>query len=252
MTVVMLAGRGSSTWVVYNALRDDVSIETVVLERPPSQARLLRRRAQRLGWSTVAGQAMFVAYARATAGRHRARVAEILGAAGLSAERPSDAPVVEVESVNDDSVIALLRAANPSVVIVNGTRIVSERVLSAVEAPFLNLHAGITPRYRGVHGCYWALANGDPEHAGVTVHVVDPGVDTGPVVAQALVRPIPDDGYHTFPALQLAAGVPLLREAVVAAGAGRLTTIEVGGESRLYYHPTIGAYLRNRRRLGLR
>ncbi len=252
MSVVMLAGRGASTWVVYNALCEEVRIEAVVLEDPPSQVRLLRRRAARIGWRAAAGQAVFVAYARATARRDRGRVAEILADAGLSAERPLAAPVVDVPSVNDDSVLRLLRAEGPSVVVVNGTRIVSERVLSCVDAPFLNLHAGITPRYRGVHGCYWALANEDAEHAGVTVHLVDAGVDTGPVVSQALVRPGPQDSYHTFPALQLATGVPLLRGAVLAAIDGTLEPGEVGGESHLYYHPTIGEYLRNRRRLGLR
>ena len=40
---------------------------------------------------------------------------------------------------------------SPRVVIVNGTRIIQERVLQSVDAIFLNTHAGITPMYRGVH-----------------------------------------------------------------------------------------------------
>ena len=45
--------------------------------------------------------------------------------------------------------------------VVNGTRILSRRMLESIDAVFLNMHVGITPKYRGVHGGYWALANGD-------------------------------------------------------------------------------------------
>ena len=93
--------------------------------------------------------------------------------------------------------------------------------------------------YRGVHGCYWALADGDPAHAGVTVHLVDSGVDTGEVIAQAVVHPTPADSYHTYPLLQLAAGIPLLEQAIRDALEGRLRTVAVEGKSRLRYQPTI-------------
>jgi methionyl-tRNA formyltransferase len=46
------------------------------------------------------------------------------------------------------------------------------------------VHAGITPRYRGTHGGYWVLLNNDPGHCGVTIHLVDPGIDTGSIVAR--------------------------------------------------------------------
>lgn len=48
----------------------------------------------------------------------------------------------------------------------------------------LNLHNGPLPRYRGVSPINWALKNGEAEH-GVTIHEVTPGIDDGPVVAQA-------------------------------------------------------------------
>ena len=60
---------------------------------------------------------------------------------------------------------------------VNGTRIISSRVLDSIGCPIINTHAGITPRYRGVHGGYWALAEGHPEEVGTTVHLVDKGIE---------------------------------------------------------------------------
>jgi methionyl-tRNA formyltransferase len=46
----------------------------------------------------------------------------------------------------------------------------------------LNLHPGRLPYYRGVRPINWALRNGDRTH-GLTIHQVDAGVDTGPIVA---------------------------------------------------------------------
>jgi phosphoribosylglycinamide formyltransferase-1 len=251
MSVVLLAGNGDSTWIVHNALREQFPISAVIIEDAPPAAEVLGRRARKLGWPTVAGQVAFILFARLTKRFSKARQDEILKEHGLSRLR-SSAAVTRVDSANSAEVIEMLQALDPRVVVINGTRILSEEVLGCIDAPFINVHAGITPMYRGVHGCYWALANRDPAHAGVTVHLVDSGVDTGEVIAQAVVQPVAADSYHTYPFLQLAAGIPLLEEAIRAALAGQLGTVEVTGESRLYYHPTIWRYAGNRVRLGVR
>jgi methionyl-tRNA formyltransferase len=48
----------------------------------------------------------------------------------------------------------------------------------------LNLHNGPLPHYRGVSPINWALKNGETSH-GVTIHEITPGIDDGPIVAQA-------------------------------------------------------------------
>jgi hypothetical protein len=59
--------------------------------------------------------------------------------------------VRRVASANADETVALLQELRPRVVVVNGTRILSKRVLGCIDAVFINMHAGITPLYRGVH-----------------------------------------------------------------------------------------------------
>jgi folate-dependent phosphoribosylglycinamide formyltransferase PurN len=86
----------------------------------------------------------------------------------------------------------------------------------------------------------------------VTVHVVDPGVDTGGVVAQARIQPTARDTFATYPQLQLVAGVPLLVEAVRAAIEGRLEPVAADGRSRQWYHPTAWRYLVTWLRAGVR
>jgi phosphoribosylglycinamide formyltransferase-1 len=251
VTVVILAGDGDSTWIVHNALRERFPVSALLVEPDPPARELLRRRARRIGRLAVAGQVAFILYARLTRRFSTARRDEILREHGLS-RTPAPGAVTRVPSANSREAIDLLQSLRPDVVVVNGTRILSQEVLDCVDAPFLNMHAGITPMYRGVHGCYWALAGGDAAHAGVTVHLVDAGVDTGGVVAQALVQPGPADSYHTYPFLQVAAGLPLLEQAVADALAGQLRTADVTGESRLYYQPTIWRYALTRVRRGVR
>ena len=89
--------------------------------------------------------------------------------------RRTDLPNTECRRSTTSGTVALLTSLRPVVVVVNGTRIIAARVLESAGCPVVNLHAGITPRYRGVHGGYWALAERHPEWVGTTVHLVDPG-----------------------------------------------------------------------------
>jgi methionyl-tRNA formyltransferase len=55
----------------------------------------------------------------------------------------------------------------------------------------LNLHNGPLPRYRGVSPINWALKNNESAH-GVTIHEITPGMDDGPIVAQATYSVYPE------------------------------------------------------------
>jgi folate-dependent phosphoribosylglycinamide formyltransferase PurN len=251
VSVVILAGRGDSSFAVAHFLAQHFPVEAMVLEEPPSAWQMLRRRARRQGYLRVTGQVLFILYARLLTRRSQARLAEIRAAHGLRTDAGS-LHVIPVKSVNDEDTIALLRSLQPRVVVVNGTRIISDKVLRAIGVPFINTHAGITPKYRGVHGAYWALARGDADHAGVTVHLVDPGVDTGAVLYQARISATPADNFATYPTLQLAQGLPLLRRAVEDALAGTLAPVDPGLPSQLHYHPTLWQYVRTWVRSGVK
>jgi folate-dependent phosphoribosylglycinamide formyltransferase PurN len=248
-----LAQAGVTTNVLYNALANEFLLDPLIVEAPPSKWALLRRRANRLGWLTVAGQILFaVVLWPVLTRRSRERRAEILGAAGLS-DREIDAEVIYVRSANDHEVVELLRRSKPQLVLVSGTRVLSASILSAVGCPFINVHAGITPRYRGVHGGYWALAMGDPNGCGVTVHFLDEGIDTGAILAQAMIAPTKQDDFTTYPYLQLAAAIPPLRAAMHAAIGGHGSIGRAGtGTSALWSHPTLWGYVWRRVRHGIR
>ena len=96
--------------------------------------------------------------------------------------------------------------------LVNGTRIISKKTLESVPATFINIHTGITPAFRGVHGGYWAMATGKKNLFGTTVHYVDTGVDTGGIIEQVFIEPPKQDNFYTYPYLQYASVLPVLKK----------------------------------------
>jgi folate-dependent phosphoribosylglycinamide formyltransferase PurN len=252
--VVLLASTGESTRIVYHALASRFGDVRVIMEPPVARGVLLRRRLRTLGARRVLGQVLFMGTVVPLLRRRgRARVEEICREHGLHrGEIPAE--VVRVGSVNDSAAREALATLAPRVVVVNGTRIIGRETLRSVEAPFVNLHHGITPLYRGVHGGYWALAEGRPDLAGSTVHLVDEGIDTGGIVAQATFHPGPTDTFATYPYLHLAVGIAPLLEAVERGLEGKLQTgaAETGPlPSRLRTHPTLAEYLSLRRSVGV-
>jgi hypothetical protein len=252
--VVLLASDGPSSRMVWNALRARFPDVHAVLESPVPRGVMVRRRLKKLGALTVGGQLAFMALAQPWLRRGAAtRIREIIAANGLD-DSPFPASAARVPSVNCAEARDALRALDPAVVVVNGTRIIGRETLAAVRCPVLNTHAGITPLYRGVHGGYWALAEGRPELAGTTVHFVDEGIDTGRIVDQAPIRVTAADSFATYPYLHTAAGVGILLPAVERALAGTLEPRQTPPAlpTRLRSHPTLWGYLARRVLRGVR
>ena len=177
-----------STNILFRALQKDFTITAVILEEPVSKKVFLKKRIQKLGIGKVFGQILFqlitVNFLNLVSG---GRKKEILKQFDLNGEALPFEKIIPVVSVNDNSCMQILQRLDPQLVIVNGTRIIKEEILQSISAKFINLHAGITPMYRGVHGAYWALVNNDPQNCGVTVHLVDKGIDTGAIISQKII-----------------------------------------------------------------
>jgi phosphoribosylglycinamide formyltransferase-1 len=76
-------------------------------------------------------------------------------------------------------------------------KVLSPAFLSSVGAPVLNTHPALLPAFPGVHAVRDALAHG-VKLTGCTLHLVDAGVDTGPVLAQRAVPVLLDDTEETL------------------------------------------------------
>lgn len=82
--------------------------------------------------------------------------------------------------------LALMRAAGADLGVVYGTNILKESVFKIPRLGSINLHQGLAPVYRGGPPVFWELYNGERE-IGLTVHFVEPQVDTGDIVLQEAV-----------------------------------------------------------------
>lgn len=241
---VMLACDGASTRIMYHGICSDVDVTLVILEDKVPAMTMVRRRMKQLGFSRTMGQLLFIGLNRLLSGLSRRRICRLIKEYGLD-DSPLPREIVrKVRSVNSEEAVRLLQDARPDAVVVNGTRIISKRVLSSVAVPFINTHMGITPKYRGVHGGYWALVQGDAENCGVTVHLVDEGVDTGGVLYQDRITPSRADNFNTLPVHQIAKAIPLMRAALRDVGEGRVQSKNGVYPSKLWYHPTLFEYLK--------
>ncbi len=89
-------------------------------------------------------------------------------------------PVFEAGNLNEAPAIDYLRSLQADLGIVLGTRILKRAAFSVPAQGCVNLHKGKVPEYRGMPPGFWELFDGQ-EAAGVTVHLVDDGLDTGDV-----------------------------------------------------------------------
>lgn len=93
----------------------------------------------------------------------------------------------------ETALVERLKAAGVELVCLAGfMRIVGPTFLRAFPHRVLNIHPALLPAFPGLHGAKQALAHG-VKIAGCTVHFVDEGTDTGPIVAQAAVPVLPED-----------------------------------------------------------
>lgn len=241
--LVAMTSGGPHAWIMINALRARFGNFPVILEEGESSKAFWQRRRNMLGGLKVASMQAARLPIRLNKGSSHAIVAEMIETEGLQPEPPLGLTPINVPSINSEATRDVLRSLAPKAVFVVSTRMISKKTLTSVGAPFINYHSGINPAYRGMYGAYFALANGEPEHFGATVHLIDEGVDTGDVLYQSRLEPGPNDNFHTY-LWRLAAGS---REIVVSAVEDALNddlkpyTVDL--PSKQYFAPTVGGYL---------
>ena len=148
-----------------------------------------------------------------------------------------------VNSVNDEACMQIINNLQPHIIIVNGTRIISKKILESSKCIFINMHVGITPMYRGSHGGYWALYNNDAANFGTTIHLIDAGVDTGAILKQVFTKPDKEDNFTTYPILQTAIGIVALIDTITNLLAGNIHPSTHNEKGKMFYQPTIWQYL---------
>ncbi len=245
--IVFLASDCESSRWVFNAINHQLKIESVIIEQPISKKILFKARIKKIGLTKVIGQTMFsllvVPFLRLKA---KQRKAEIITQYQLNNTIFKHALLHNIASINDEVCLQIIQQIQPDVIIVNGTRIISKKILTCTKAIFINMHVGITPQYRGSHGGYWALYNNDIKNFGTTIHIVDAGIDTGAVLKHAYIIPQVNDNFTTYPVLQVAIGISALKEVLPQVLKGDYSIKNNTEKGTMYYQPTLWQYFLGR------
>lgn len=153
---------------------------------------------------------------------------------------PPDVPVRRFESLRDAALWRTVKDAGIDIVIQGGVGILKPEMLAAPRLGFLNIHPGRLPQYRGNSCPEWALYNGDDIWA--TAHLIDAGIDTGPVIC---ARPyaFPDDwDYFRMRANIYRHCASVMLEAIdriESAGGETAQVVTVQDETQARYWPRI-------------
>lgn len=248
LKLILLARDSEMAAIIYNSISAEYKIEAVILEKAVSKTELFSRRRKKLGIVKATGQVLFMATIFPFLKRKSVkRKKQIFEQYSLDNTPIPEEKIQRIKSVNSDQCRKMLTSLNPDLVIVNGTRIISLKTLNSISQPFINIHVGITPRYRGVHGGYWAMVSGQKEFFGTTIHQVDAGIDTGKIIEQVFAEPEKKDNFYTYPFLQNAVALPKLKEVIRNFDVDKKLQFKdpVVSDSRLWYHPTLFQWLKN-------
>ena len=125
-------------------------------------------------------------------------------------------------SAFDDALVSALREAEVEWVVLAGfMRILTATFLNAYRERVINIHPSILPAFPGMDAQAQAIAAGVAE-SGCTVHLVDEGVDAGPILAQAKVPVLPEDDRDSLSARILEQEHRLLPETLQRIALGEL------------------------------
>jgi len=217
--LVILTGDGLEHRFVANALSRAFpgELQAIVVGQPARRSLLqqirilLRRYTGRQLVSRLCAWAYALLSGRPR--RRRATYARYLSPRGPLAWERNDL-VHHVPSPNGEACLQALRQLVPDVIAVYGTAVIKPPVIHLARRAILNMHTGLSPQYRGADTGFWALHNEEPEWVGVTVHALDEGIDSGPIIRTGRPEITPDDDEDSLFCKCVILGAQLYAEAI--------------------------------------
>lgn len=148
---------------------------------------------------------------------------------------------VSAGGLNEESEVRRMADLKPDVAVVFGTGILKGPILQLLDGRLLNIHLGLSPYYRGSGTNFWPLVNREPEFVGATIHYLDAGIDTGPIVAHVRPQIRSGDDPHDIGNEAIKAAADKMVDAVQAHRAGTIKSHPQVSRGRLYQRKDFSA-----------
>jgi len=146
-------------------------------------------------------------------------------------------PVEITANANAETFTRSLRAYQPDLVVMASfDQILAPETLAVPSRGWLNIHPSLLPRHRGPEPIYWTIANGDRE-AGITVHLTEPRIDAGPILAQRRVDVFDGETAGSLSKRLVAEGLSALDETLDGLSSGRAKPVANEFEAASYEGP---------------
>jgi methionyl-tRNA formyltransferase len=134
-------------------------------------------------------------------------------------------PVVQPDRLSAPGAMAALAGFRPELIVVAAYgQILKPEALNLAPYGCINVHASLLPRHRGAAPVAAAILAGDAE-TGVTLMKMDPGLDTGPILAQKRTPILPEDDAESLLARLAVLGAEILKERLAVYLQGELEAI---------------------------
>ena len=147
-------------------------------------------------------------------------------------------PTFEPDSPNRPEFIQTMQALSPDLFMAVGyTNLLKPQLVAVPRLLAANFHASLLPAYRGRHPVFWALRNGE-RWAGLTVHAMDNGLDTGAILYQVRVRTRRRDSVAMLYDRIIDQSVSLVSQLLDDLGRDALAPMPQGSAGASYYSST--------------
>ena len=146
-------------------------------------------------------------------------------------------PVLHVRSMHDRNALDQAAALEPDILLVACfPMILNERWLAVPKEICVNVHPSVLPSYRGPTPLFWQFREGERE-TGVTLHIVEEGIDAGDIVAQSAVPLWAGARFSEVNAKLAETGAALMVDTAQRMGAGIAIPRTVQDEALASYQP---------------
>ncbi|MEK6972539.1 MAG: formyl transferase [archaeon] len=116
--------------------------------------------------------------------------------------------------INNKENVNFIKEINPTVIAIFSTSLIKDELITLFPKQLINLHAGLSPYYRGSGTNIYPFYNKELEFVGMTIHYLNTGIDSGDIILQGRPKFSINDNTHTIGCKNVILGTELMAKVI--------------------------------------